>query len=99
MAHTPDHLDGGASEARNEPPTRRFMNNLRPPVDEPPSRDQYKGPKQTVQPTNGFGSLMLGGPEHQMMERAERDNMKPGGDRAMANQVRAQIDSRSRRDG
>jgi len=99
MAHTPDHLDGGASESRNEPPTRRFMNNLRPPFAEPPSRDQYKGPKQTVLPEFGFGSLPLGSAEHHAMWRAERDNMKPGGDRAISNRIRAQIDRRSRRDG
>jgi len=89
MAHTPDHLDSGASEARNEPPTRKFMANLRAPVAEPPARGQSSN--AASQPTKGFGSLMLGGPMHQEMMRAESYGMRPGGDRAMANKVRDQI--------
>ena len=99
MPHNPDHLDSGASEARNEPPTRRFMANLKPPVADPPSREQYLGRNQPPQPTKGYGSLMLGGPEHQEMMRAQRQNMLPGGDRAVSNAVSSEIDTRSRRDG
>ena len=99
MPHNPDHLDSGASGARNEPPTRRFTANLNPPVAGPPSREQYLGPNRPSQPTKGDGSLLLGGPEHQEMMRAERQNMRPGGDRAVANAIRSQIETRSRRGG